>query len=577
MPNHEQSVSREQAIDVLCSRQTVEALPGVIVATSTAAVMVAVVLSAEVAWSRLAVWLGGVFVTGVSRHLLWRAFRARPRTDLEVPRFLRVQVVIGILAALWWGVGLLVAAQFSTSILVITTVLLALIGMMTGGVTTTAGTPRSSVATYVTSLSVPTAFLLLSSDRALHMVALMVGGLFLASLGAIRQTHRALRDMFRLRLENQDLLASEETARRDAERANHEKSRFLAAASHDARQPLHALGLFVDTLKGRPLEPQARQLVENVELAHGSLVSLHEGLLDLSAADSGAVIPRVRRVELSQLLKTLEAESAPRAKQRGLTLEITGPDLALMTDPDLTLRVLRNLVANALAYTERGRVLISVRRRGAKALLQVWDTGIGIAPADQPRIFEELFQVGNVNRNRNAGLGLGLSIVRRLARALGSDVTVRSTPGKGSVFSFTQPLAPLIVAAPQREAPTRHQTVLLVDDDGLTRGALGVMLESWGFEVVAAQSAEEALEYAAQLDRLDALVTDLWLPGRSGLSLLEEFRSAHPRVRRIVVSGDTAPEVPARVRALDAAFLRKPVRSAELQQLLVHEAQSVSA
>lgn len=580
-------VVRGRAIDALCSRQTLDALPSIITATTTNALMVAAVLSVEVAWARLGVWLLGTAAIALARFFLWRVFRARVRADAELARFLGVQVAIGLFAAVWWGVGLLVAARFSTSLLVTSTVLLALIAMMTGGVTSTAGTPRTSLVIYITSLVVPVVHLVRSDEPALHRLVLMLGGLLLASLGALRQNHRALREAFRLRLENEALYQSvaeerrrEEAARRDAERANQDKSRFLAAASHDARQPLHALGLFVDTLKERPLEPEARQLVENIDLAHGSLVSLHEGLLDLSAADAGAVIPRQRPVALAEVLRLLKTESAPRASQRGLRLDIAGPALTVMTDPDLALRVLRNLVANALAYTERGRVLITARRRSGQALVQVWDTGIGIAPEDQQRIFDELYQVQNANRDRRAGLGLGLAIVRRLARALSSDVTVRSTPGKGSVFSFALPLtrAPAAVSTttPTRPVP-REQTVLLVDDDGLTRTALGAMLESWGFEVLAAQSAEEATEYVAQLGHIDALVTDLWLPGRSGLALLEEFRAARPQTRRIVVSGDTAPDVPGRVRALGSAFLRKPVRAAELRAQLSGEVTSAVA
>jgi len=581
MPNnHEAATGREEAIDVLCSRDVLAALPAMARSTTGAGLAVMLVLSAEVPWSRLGVWGAGLAVIAAARALLWRTVQSRPRTDAEIRTFLAIMLAIGAAAALWWGAGLLVVSRFSTSLLVTITILLAIVAMMTGGAVTTSGGPRSMVTVYVLSLAPPTAHLVLSQDTSLQRVALMAVGLFFASLAALRHNHRALRESFRLRLENQELLASlavekqrEEAARRDAERANQDKSRFLAAASHDARQPLHALGLFVDTLKEQPLEPKAKQLVGNIDLAHGSLVSLHEALLDISSADVGAVVPRRRPVAVRELLRLIETESAPRARQRGLRLETRGPELVLMTDPELVLRILRNLVANAIAYTRRGRVLISARRRAGQALLQVWDTGVGIPAAEHERIFHELYQVGNANRDRSAGLGLGLAIVRRLARALGTEVTVRSTPGKGSVFSFALPLtaaALTVVASPAGEPrrPRRGEVALLVDDDGLTRQALGAMLEGWGYEVIAAQSAEEAVEYAAQIERLDVVITDLWLPGSSGVWLLEALGRSRPGARRVVVSGDTSPEAPARVQALGAAFLRKPVRSAALQALL---------
>ncbi|MFO0596633.1 MAG: ATP-binding protein [Myxococcaceae bacterium] len=562
---------REAAIDALCSRHTLGAVRAMAQSTTAAGTFVALVLSVEVSWSRLVFWLAGLVVIAVARLWLYRVAHATQRSDAEVRVLLRWFSAIGVWAALWWGVGLLVVSNFSTSILVTTTVLLGLVGNMTGGASTIQGAPRTALLVFGSSLAMPVFELVRSGEAARQMVALMVVGLFFASISALRQNHASLREAFRLRLENQDLLASlaleqqrEAAARRDAERANRDKSRFLAAASHDARQPLHALGLFVDTLKTRPLEPKAQQLVGSIDQAHGALVSLHEALLEVSSSDVGAVVPRRRPVVLRELLAVLETESAPRAAQRGLKLDVVASDVVVLTDPDLLLRVLRNLVSNALTYTPRGRVLISARRRAGQALLQVWDTGVGIAASEHERIFDELYQVGNANRG--GGLGLGLSIVRRLSRALGTDVTVRSIPGKGSVFSLSQPLASL---APAQPIASRGEVVLLVDDDGLTRQALGAMLEGWGYEVLAAQTAEEALEYQAQLERLDVVLTDLWLPGRSGVELLQELRQKRAGVRAIVVSGDTSKDAPTRVQELGAAFLRKPVRSAALQELLV--------
>ena len=529
---------------------------------------------------------GAACVLGVVRVALHRWIHARPRSDEEARGFLPYfAAVMGVGAAIWGA--LIFICGLSTSTLVLTTIALSVGGMMAAGAVSTAGTPRVVVAVSAVTMGPLAVLIAVAGERALLLLVL---GHSASVLGALRMNHRNLRESIGLRFENQDLVRSLEAekalelaARRDAEQANLEKSRFLAAASHDARQPLHALGLFVDTLKAQELAPRARQLVSSIDLAQGSLVSLHEGLLDLSTLDVGAVEPRAKPVRVRELLRVVESESAPRAKQRGLKLRVAGPDLTVMTDPALALRVLRNLVANALAYTEEGRVLVAVRRRGPRALVQVWDTGIGIPEVEQQRIFDELYQVGNASRDRQKGLGLGLSIVKRLAQALGTEVRVRSRPGKGSVFSFelplsAQPLAAVeLPAAPQGPRVARGQVALLVDDDGLAREALASMLELWGYEVIAAQSAEDALDYAAQLERLDVVVSDLWLPGRSGLDLLAELAKARPSLRRVVISGDTDSATDAKVRATGADFIRKPVRAGALREALEPAALAASA
>lgn len=574
------SAGREAAIDASCTRVSFAALPVVAVGTTVVGGAVTWLLSAEVPLTRLAPWLAVVATLGVARLALWAVIHARPRTDEAVMRFVPVFTVVMALGGAAWG-ALAFVTGMSTSPLVVAMVLLAVTGMVATGGVSTAGTPRVVLTSTVLSLTPPVLLVLREGSAAEKGLLLLVAGYVIGALGSLRNNHRQLRQSIGLRLDNQALaerLAAEKeselAARRAADRANEDKSRFLAAASHDARQPLHALGFFVETLKAQPLDARARLVLGNVELAQQALVSLHEGLLDLTSIDVGTVTPALRVVRVRELLQALEIESAPRAKQRGLSFRAAGPDVAVHTDPALALRIARNLVVNALQYTERGRVLVAVRRRGARALVQVWDTGIGIPEEQHERIFDELFQVGNAARDRAQGLGLGLSIVRRLAQALGTEVTVRSTPGRGSVFSFSLPLAaapPLVatVAAPTPGPRGAHgQVVLLVDDDGLAREALAGMLEAWGYEVVAAPSAEDALDYAAQLERLDAVVSDLWLPGRSGHELLAELSKARPALRRVVVSGDTDAATGERVRATGAHFLQKPVTAPALKAAL---------
>lgn len=583
MPTH---TVNEAAIDLVCLRTAYRAMVARSATSSIAAGVVAWIISREVPGERMWVWLAVVWLLSVLRGALGRWFHSRPRTDEEVRRFLPAFTVSQTLSAVPWG-ALIAVVGFTHSLTVITPMLLGIGGMMSGGAYTVASTPRVMVTSVAVSLTPVTVFLAVSGDPQLQILLLLVGAHVLSMLDAVKVNSRGLRDSIAVRFENEALVEQlrveqerERAARRDADRANLEKSRFLASAGHDARQPLHALGLFVDTLKAQPLEDRARRLVSSIELAHGSLVSLHEGLLDVSVLDVGSVVPRPRAVRAKELLGAVHDESAPRARLRGLELHVRAPELAIDTDPALVLRMLRNLVANALTYTERGRVVVAVRRRAGRALFQVWDTGVGIAPEEQPRIFEELYQVGNRARDRRQGLGLGLAIVRRLAAALGSEVTVRSTVGRGSVFSFSLPLAARppateateIEPQPPAAKAGRGEIALVVDDDALAREALSSMLEHWGYEVVAAQSADQALDYAARLERVDVVISDLWLPGRSGLELLAELKSRLPRAVRVAISGDTDPKTEDCARDTGASFVRKPVRAVTLRDALTGEA-----
>lgn len=565
--------SPEQArqIDAICLRMSIERHLERAIATTISAAVVAKVLSSWVDGARLWWWFGVVVAFNLARVATWRWLRGG-RTDDEVLAHTALYVLLMECSALTWGV-LIAVAGWPTETTEIAIILLAIAGMMAGGAHSVSVTPRTMYASMVFSLLPIFLHMLFSGEPTLRLIPLLVVGHVLGVAGAVRSVNREARTSIALRFENaalvKDLRVEKErefAARQAAERANTEKSRFVAAASHDARQPLHAMGLLLDALKGQPLEPKSTKLVTSIDVAHGSLVALHEGLLELSVAEVGRQTPRLVDMPLAQVFDPLLTESGPRAKLRGLQLDVKAAPLTLHSDPALLLRVLRNLVSNALTYTTRGRVLVTARRRGDHALLQVWDTGVGITAEHLPKIFDELYQVGNAARDRAQGLGLGLAIVKRLATALETEVTVRSQPGRGSVFSLQIPLA---LARPTAAVlPTQSGAVaLVVDDDALARHALATMLEQWGFEVVSASDAEEARGYVAELERLDVVVSDLWLPGATGLEFLAGL-DAKPGLKRVLMSGDTTPEAEAKVRASGLTFVRKPVRAPRLAEAL---------
>ena len=287
-----------------------------------------------------------------------------------------------------------------------------------------------------------------------------------------------------------------EAARGQAEIANRAKTQFFAAASHDLRQPLHAMGLFAEALRQRVSEPEVAQLVLSINESVDALEGLFSELLDITRIDSGGVEVKRLAFPMGPLLRRIRLHFEPAAFEKGLRLRLRGEVHTVLADPLLVERILRNLVANAIRYTADGTVLVSCRRRGATALLQVWDTGAGIARVDQERIFDEFYQLPTppaATLDARKGLGLGLAIVKRLAGLLDAPLSLHSTPGRGSVFTLALPLGtptlagePLALPAPTGGLLTlTGRRIVVVEDDPALRAALELLLAGWGANVKA--------------------------------------------------------------------------------------------
>ena len=364
----------------------------------------------------------------------------------------------------------------------------------------------------------------------------------------------------------------------EAEEATIAKSRFLASASHDLRQPTHALGMFIARLGQLPLDAQTRELVGNLEASVQAMQDLLDGLLDLSKLEAGAVRVQLAPVDMNALIASLAVALQPIAAEKGLRLRLRPTPCWALSDPVLIQRMLMNLAHNALRYTETGTVLVSCRsvNGGASVRLDVWDSGIGISPEHQTQIFKEFYQVGNSGRDRAYGLGLGLSIVERSAKLLGHGLSLRSNAGCGTRMSITLPSATpvraLPAAVPEAASPKEAAglQVLVIEDDDFARTALQSLLQSWSYRVVAVASVAQARVMLAQQGAPDLIISDYRLGhGDDGLAAVAAIRAMAGReVPACLMSGDTDAQLMQSATAAGLTLLHKPVRPAKLRSLL---------
>lgn len=412
----------------------------------------------------------------------------------------------------------------------------------------------------------------------LHERVPLSGGGSLRKLAAgVNEMAERLADAHALMTRRIDEATAELRQRKeDAERSNLAKSRFLAAASHDLRQPMHALALFSSELGLHALNPDAKRLAQKIESSVEAMAELLDSLLNISRLDAGVLKPAVCDFALQPVLMRIVEGQRAHAEARKLRLKLSPTGCWVRSDPVLLERILSNLVANALRYTPAGSVLIACRRRGDRLRIEVRDSGIGIAADAHELIFQEFIQLGNAERSRDKGMGLGLAIVRRLAALLDHGVSLISAPGRGSVFAITLPLASAATEPPEQEARPPgdlHGTrIALIDDDEPARSGLESLLQAWGCDIRAAETEDGLLQQLTRDDwRPDLLISDFRLRGPlNGVELAELLRGPgyRPGLPMILISGDTGAETLTLARNAGIHMLHKPVRPARLRALM---------
>lgn len=443
---------------------------------------------------------------------------------------------------------------------------------------------RRAVPCYVVPMALGLSSALIWQGEAMHVFLGCASIAYAASMMAFsRRLHKMLTDALVVRFEKEALAEqlSEQVA--ITQRASNDKTRFFAAASHDLRQPLHAIALFGAVLDkeltGRPEHTHMARLMDAV---HALSVSL-DTMLDVSQLDAGVIKPEMRPVPLSPTLEALNQMFAVRANQKGLELRVRASPLWVHTDPQLLQRMLSNLIENALKFTVHGGVIVTARARGDEIWLDVRDSGVGIATENIDSIFDEFYQVGNAGRNRAQGLGIGLALVRRLSTLLGHPVQVSSRVGKGSRFRVIlqkaqQPSAPKKMRSTMSQDSVSLQRlprrVLVIDDEADICEAIGALLGLHGVTVEAVSNEAEArlaLQRAAQAAiPFEAMLCDYRLQGgMDGLDAALRLRQSFaPELPFLIITGETAPARLQRIYDLGVPVLFKPAAAPELLQAL---------
>jgi signal transduction histidine kinase len=530
-------------------------LPAIIIAPSLGGLFSAWVLWGAVDNRFLVIGMSAILLISALRVLLYRWYFSSP-AHRQYDRKWKFFAIFGALVSgiIWGSAALFLYPPLLPEYSLYLVVLLALVPV--APVAALAVYMPAFYAYYLPCISPYIITLAMEGDRPAQMTALLLIMMLGATINFAREYAKTLTETLRLRLQLTDKKeALEHTAR--------VKTHFLAAASHDLRQPVHAMGLFIEILRPRLSDRKNLKLLNHIKTAFQGLRGMLDEMLDISRLDAEVVEVHKRSFAAHDLLQRLAQEYAPLAVQKGLRLRCVIHEAVVFSDASQLEHIIRNLLDNALKYTIQGGFLLACRQRGKHVLIQVYDTGPGIPEQKMREIFLEFTQIDNPERNPGQGLGLGLAIVERLTRLLEHEIRVRSIVGRGSVFSLMLEMgrdSPTPATLPAAETATtirpRVQSLLVIDDDDAIRAGMVTLLQQWGCQVIAADSANTALARLREVsERPDVMIVDYRLAG--GKTALEAIGDLHnylgSPVPAIIVTGDTAP---ARIReAHDSGFL----------------------
>ena len=527
--------------------------------------------------SRLVVfsWLSLLYVTSLLRFVLHKYYLP-PASGRRVTGTTRYHYALAsAMAGTVWGIAVFLFKPSSLGEML--PIALTLAGVMAGGISVLSYLMASYAAFAVPiTLSLIVGFLTINHPSA-QALGIMLIVYMIACLYFGRAFNSVLTESLRLKFRNDELLRELRREKDVADQANMEKSRFLAAASHDLRQPLHALSLLFESLKSSDPDHSRQSLYGKIDLSLDTLSSLFNNLLDISKLDAGAVEVNIEDFNICEVASVAMNEQEPEAKRKNIFIRGHCSDVVVRSDRLFLERIIRNLLSNAVRYTHHGGVLVSCRVRNDHVRLQVWDTGIGIEKEEKSAVFCEFYQLHNTHRDRNQGLGLGLSIVRRLCDLLDHPLSLESRPGSGTVVTVLIPKGdPSSTTATENPAAympwnLQDRHILVVDDDIEILQATSRLLSGWGCIVSTAASSSDAMDIIRTYPKsIDIILSDLRLVGdENGIETLNTICNyLDDNVPAILITGDTDPE---RIRLAQKSgykLLHKPLKPVQLRTAL---------
>ena len=532
---------------------------------------VAILLWDRASHVQLIAWLGFLGLASVLRIVISRRFLRLAPAPSKWRSWAFLTSTLITLLGLIWGIGAVLFLDMSDPITMVVIVPV-IVGLFSAASAISAPYPLSFYGFGATAY-LPMVWVFLSSGTTIGVALTVFAVASLITHPMIcLEVNRMLERSLRLGFENEAL-------RSESERANAAKTRFLAAASHDLRQPIHALGLSFATLADKTRNTDTQPIIDQVEGAIDAVDSMLNSLLDISKLDAGVVTPKPEPVAVSTFFRQLKNEFYSTAVERENRLTIRNCNAWVQSDLAMLQRILSNLLGNALRYTTGGRILVAARRRGEKIRFEVRDTGIGIPEDSFEDIFVEFQQLGNPERDRRQGLGLGLAIVKRLAGLLGHPIGVSSIQGRGSCFWIEVPLATELnfETFPTQEInhqllnPLRDARILVIDDERTILQSMRNLLEQWGCKVATATTIDEA-ELAVHSQSPDLLIADYRLTGeRTGLDAVYQLRNViGVNIPALIITGDTAPARLREARDSGLPLLHKPVQPLRLRSTIQH-------
>jgi signal transduction histidine kinase/CheY-like chemotaxis protein len=531
----------------------------------------------SVSHTNLIIWACSMTFLSVVRYPIYRKFILRQKNqslNIWVKRHLIQSTILGIL----WGVEtIFIISQTDTEGIMFWTI--GLMGNYMVAIPILAYWLPSFIAyVFFGPLAISISFYIYQVPKYEFLIIFVYIATSLVII-TVFQLHHLIMTSIKNRFENSDLIIQLRQEKNHAEQSDRSKSHFLATASHDLRQPLHAMGLYIYALNQLVMQPEQKKIIEKLQQSEKSLKKLLNALLDISTLDSGNQSCQQQAISCQTLMQSLVTEFQPQFYDKKTKFRVKFSQYRVLSDPTLLTRMLRNLLHNALRYAEGYQVLFSARKRANSILFQVWDPGIGIPQDKQQQIFEDFVQLHNHARQQEQGLGLGLSIVQRLSQMLQHPISLKSVEGQGSVFSITvnityQTIAPNQTTIPTSPTPQQvlNKTVFLIDDQLDALDAMVLLLESFGCQVISAYSMQHLFKQinTQQLIQPDAIVTDYRLSERyTGIDVIKRLRQHYQStVPALIITGDTSPEKLKLFQDSRIPILYKPVPPHRLRLFL---------